>query len=117
MTQHIETAETTTELNNDPSAEALAQASAAADQTSQALQGRSIFAVETVAGGVMVRPAFLTSENGVMIASSAIFPSLSYSLQQIDALRRVVEHHFNQAATLGSHLVAQNAASPEAQRT
>jgi hypothetical protein len=78
------------------------------------LKGRSIFAVETIAGGVVVRPAFLTAENAVMIAEGAMFPNLSYALQQIDALRQVVEHHFNKAASVGSRLVAQ--ASAEAQR-
>jgi hypothetical protein len=112
MTQPVETTET--ELGHAASADALTQDPAALDRPTQALAGRSIFAVETVAGGVMVRPAFLTSENGVMIASSAVFPNLSYALQQIDALRTVVEQHFNKAATLGSRLVAQNAAATDA---
>ena len=99
-------------MQHEETQQAAADPQAAATQTESAAQpaptltGRSIFAVETVAGGVMVRPAFLTAENGVMIAGSAVFPNLSYALQQIDALRQVVEHHFNKAAALGSHLVA-----------
>jgi hypothetical protein len=110
--QHIDTHPIETAADAAPVAEMPEHAAAAADPATHGLKGRSIFAVETVAGGVLVRPAFLTSENGVMIAGSAVFPNLSYALQQIDALRQVVEHHFNQAATLGSRLVAQQTAAP-----
>jgi hypothetical protein len=110
-------------MQNEETSQTVGEAHAAATQApddtrqpSPTLTGRSIFAVETVSGGVMVRPAFLSAENGVMIAGSAVFPNLSYALQQIDALRQIVEHHFNKAAAVGSHVVAQGTAVSEAAR-
>ena len=59
--------------------------------------GRSVFAVETVAAGIAVQTALLTEDNQVMLAP-AVFPDVSYALQQIDELRQMVLDHFTRAA-------------------
>ena len=76
--------------------------------TDQKINGRSVFAVETTAGGIMVRTAFLT-EDQRLLAMPAMFPSLDYALQQIDELRQLVSQHFATAAQVGAKVIAAQA--------
>jgi hypothetical protein len=76
-----------------------------ADQT---LNGRSVFAVETTAGGIMVRTAFMTDDQR-LLAMPAMFPNLNYALQQIDELRQLVSQHFATAAQVGAKVIAAQA--------
>ncbi len=77
------------------------------------VQGRSVFQIQTVAAGVMVSTAFLTSENQ-LLQLPAIFPNLEYALEQLDELRRHVLNHFAQAAQVGAQVIAANAAGTSA---
>lgn len=76
--------------------------------TQENVQGRSVFQIQTVAAGVMVSTAFLTSENQ-LLQLPAVFPSLEYALEQLDELRRHVLNHFAQAAQVGAQVIAANA--------
>ena len=78
---------------------------APADQT---LNGRSVFAVETTAAGIMVRTAFMTDDQR-LLAMPAMFPNLNYALQQIDELRQLVSQHFANAAQVGAKVIAAQA--------
>jgi hypothetical protein len=69
------------------------------------IQGRSVFVVETTAQGVGVQTAFLASDNRVMFLP-AVFPDVDYAYAQIDELRRLVGHHFAQAAQVGAQVIA-----------
>ena len=69
------------------------------------VQGRSVFMVETTAGGIAVQTSFLT-EQGQMLQMPAIFPNQDYALAQIDELRRLVSMHFAQAAQVGAQVIA-----------
>lgn len=84
----------------------------AADQ--QPLTGRSVFAVDTSAAGIVVRTAFVTEQNQVM-EMPAVFPDLPYALSQIDALRQLVIERFTQAAQVGAQVLAQQAQQQAAQ--
>lgn len=79
------------------------------DAGSTTVQGRSVFVVETTAGGIAVQTTFLT-EQGQMLQMPAIFPNLDYALSQIDELRRLVSMHFAQAAQIGAQVIAAQAA-------
>jgi hypothetical protein len=70
------------------------------------ISGRSIFIVETTAGGIQVQTGFL-AEDGRVLQLPAIFPTQEYALTQIDELRNVVIQHFAQAAQVGSQVIAQ----------
>jgi len=81
------------------------------------ISGRSIFIVETTAGGIQVQTGFL-AEDGRVMQLPAIFPTQEYALTQIDELRHIVIQHFAQAAQVGSQVIAQanqvaSAANPE----
>lgn len=79
------------------------------DAGNTSVQGRSVFLVETTAGGIAVQTTFLT-EQGQMLQMPAIFPNLDYALSQIDELRRLVSLHFAQAAQVGAQVIAAQAA-------
>jgi hypothetical protein len=95
--------------NADKDAVTVTQASdAQAASAEQTLNGRSVFAVETTANGIMVRTAFLT-EDQRLLAMPAMFPNLNYALQQIDELRQLVSQHFATAAQVGAKVIAAQA--------
>lgn len=71
------------------------------------LSGRSAFAVQTIAGGVSVRPIFMTDTQQLLQTDAAVFPNLPYALAQVDALRVAILEHFNRAAMIGSQVLAQ----------
>ena len=79
-----------------------------AESGEQKLNGRSVFAVETTAGGIMVRTAFMTDDQR-LLAMPAMFPNLNYALQQIDELRQLVSQHFANAAQVGAKVIAAQA--------
>lgn len=70
------------------------------------ISGRSVFVVETTAGGVTVKTGFL-AEDGRVIQMPGIFPTQEYALSQIDELRNVVIAHFAQAVQVGAQVIAQ----------
>ena len=78
----------------------------------QNVSGRSVFAVETTAAGVVVRTAFLTQENR-LLDMPAVFPNMMYALDVIDDLRRQVTQHFSQAAQVGAQVIANQAKSQQ----
>lgn len=80
------------------------------------IQGRSIFIVETVAGGIKVQTGFL-AEDGRVMPLPALFPTQEYALSQIDELRKVVIQHFAQAAAIGSQVIAQHSQKQESDKT
>jgi hypothetical protein len=74
------------------------------------VQGRSVFLVETTPAGVAVQTALLT-ESGKLLNMPAIFPDVQYAFEQIDELKRLVSHHFSQAAQLGAQIMAEEKSS------
>jgi len=93
-----------------------ASAAAPAEQAQQNVNvtGRSVFAVETTAAGVVVRTAFLTEENR-LLDMPAVFPNMMYAMNVIDDLRRQVMQHFSQAAQVGAQVIANQAKNQQAQ--
>lgn len=83
-------------------------ASESIQKTDESVTGRSVFIVETTGGGVAVQTAFLTQDEKI-IQLPAIFPTVEYAYEQIDALRRLVGQHFAQAAQVGAQVIAQQA--------
>ena len=81
------------------------QSSSQEDQQEQ-ISGRSIFMVETTAGGITVQTGFL-AEDGRVIQMPAIFPTQEYALSQVDELRKIVIAHFTQAAQVGAQVISQ----------
>ncbi len=81
------------------------QSSSQEDQQEQ-ISGRSIFMVETTAGGITVQTGFL-AEDGRVIQMPAIFPTQEYALSQVDELRMIVIAHFTQAAQVGTQIISQ----------
>ena len=77
--------------------------------------GRSVFAVETTAAGVVVRTAFLTEENR-LLDMPAVFPNMMYAMNVIDDLRRQVMQHFSQAAQVGAQVIANQARAQQEQQ-
>ena len=77
--------------------------------------GRSVFAVETTAAGVVVRTAFLTEENR-LLDMPAVFPNMMYAMNVIDDLRRQVMQHFSQAAQVGAQVIANQARNQQQQQ-
>lgn len=90
---------------------------AAGDQPQQNVNvtGRSVFAVETTAAGVVVRTAFLTEENR-LLDMPAVFPNMMYAMNVIDDLRRQVMQHFSQAAQVGAQVIANQARNQQGQQ-
>lgn len=76
--------------------------------------GRSVFAIETTAAGVVVRTAFLTEDNRVL-DMPAVFPDALYAFNVIDDLKRQVAQHFSQAAKVGAQVIANQAQAQQAQ--
>lgn len=83
-------------------------------QASIQFQGRGAFIVETTSAGVAVASTVVT-EDGRAFALPAIFPNLSYALNQIDELRTTVIRHFDQAAQVGAQIIAEQTAKNAAQ--
>ena len=79
--------------------------SASGEQNSQDITGRAVFAVDTSGAGIVVRTGFL-SEQGQLLDMPAVFPDLSYALNQIDHLRQIVIDRFTQAAQVGVQVIA-----------
>jgi hypothetical protein len=75
----------------------------------ETLQGRSLFAMDMTAAGLVVRTVFLTEQNK-LIEMPAIFPDVHYALAQIEELRRMVMERFAQAAHIGAQVIAAQAA-------
>ena len=101
----------------DAAAPAAAPAAAgdAAAQQNVNVTGRSVFAVETTAAGVVVRTAFLTEENR-LLDMPAVFPNMMYAMNVIDDLRRQVMQHFSQAAQVGAQVIANQARAQQQQQ-
>lgn len=93
-----------------------AQAAENASQPAQNITGRAVFAVDTSAAGIVVRTAFLT-EQGQVVDMPAVFPDLTYALNQIDHLRQIVLDRFSQAAQVGVQVIAASAAQQAASAT
>lgn len=96
-------------------APAAAPAADAAAQQNVNVTGRSVFAVETTAAGVVVRTAFLTEENR-LLDMPAVFPNMMYAMNVIDDLRRQVMQHFSQAAQVGAQVIANQARAQQQQQ-
>ena len=96
-----------TQIETKP-ADAAEQDATAAANAPQNITGRSVFAVETTAAGVVVRTAFLTEENR-LLDMPAVFPNMMYAMDVIDDLRRQVMQHFSQAAQVGAQVIANQA--------
>lgn len=94
----------------------LAQTDGGASQTPQNITGRAVFVVDTSAAGIVVRTAFLT-EQGQVIDMPAVFPDMTYALNQIDHLRKIVLDRFSQAVQVGVQVIASSAAQQEANAT
>ena len=93
-----------------------ADAAASADDNRE-ITGRAVFAVDTTSAGIVVRTAFL-GEQGQLLDMPAVFPDLTYALNQIDHLRQIVVERFAQAAQVGIQVIAaqqQNANPPAPQ--
>lgn len=88
---------------------AMGERTAAAENAQPTVTGRSIFAVQTVASGIVVHTGLLTTDNTLM-AAPTMFTSLEYALNQIDDMRRLVVLHFSQAAQVGAQAIAAQAA-------
>jgi hypothetical protein len=73
--------------------------------SSQDITGRAVFVVDTSGAGIVVRTGFL-SEQGQLLDMPAVFPDLSYALNQIDHLRQLVIDRFTQAAQVGIQVIA-----------
>lgn len=78
-----------------------------AQKNGSEISGRSVFAVDTSAVGIVVQTLFL-AEDGRMLEVPAVFPNLGYALDQIDQLRRLVIERFEQAAQVGVQVIAAN---------
>ena len=99
-------------------ATAAAAPAAAGDSAAQQnvnVTGRSVFAVETTAAGVVVRTAVLTEENR-LLDMPAVFPNMMYAMNVIDDLRRQVMQHFSQAAQVGAQVIANQARAQQQQQ-
>lgn len=96
-------------------ADAAAPAAGADAQQNVNVTGRSVFAVETTAAGVVVRTAFLTEENR-LLDMPAVFPNMMYAMNVIDDLRRQVMQHFSQAAQVGAQVIANQARAQQEQQ-
>lgn len=75
--------------------------------------GRSVFAIETTAAGIVVRTAFMTDDNR-LLNMPAVFPDVMYASEVIDDLKRQVAQHFSQAAQVGAKVIAEQAAAKSA---
>lgn len=84
-------------------------------KTTEQLQGRSVFAIETVPAGVSVRTVFLTQDEK-LLEMPAVFPNLQYALLQVEELKQHIIKHFEEAAKVGVQVIAtQQAGSADAE--
>lgn len=107
----------TTQVETKSAGEGQAPAASTAAEPQQQnvnVTGRSVFAVETTAAGVVVRTAFLTEENR-LLDMPAVFPNMVYAMNVIDDLRRQVMQHFSQAAQVGAQVIANQARAQQQQ--
>lgn len=87
------------------------------DAAQTQVTGRSVFAIETTAAGVVVRTAFMTEDNR-LLDMPMVFPDAMYAFNVIDDLKRQVAEHFGRAARVGAQVIAQQAqAAAEANAT
>ncbi len=70
--------------------------------------GKSVFYVEIVPEGVMVKTLFL-GVDGTLKDYPAIFPSPDYAFEQIDALRKAVSEKFSEAVKFNGKAVRESA--------
>lgn len=61
----------------------------------QPVTGRSVFAVRALGTAVSVETVFI-KEDGDVLRLPAVFPDRQYALSQIDELRQIVDHHFDE---------------------
>lgn len=103
-----------TQVETTPAAAPAAAADATAQQNVN-VTGRSVFAVETTAAGVVVRTAFLTEDNR-LLDMPAVFPNMVYAMNVLDDLRNQVMQHFSQAAQVGAQVIANQARAQQEQQ-
>lgn len=81
-------------------------------------KGQSAFHVELSPVGVVVRPVFVGEDSSLLAVPAAVFPNLEMAIQQLDELKRLVLHHFSEAAFVGMQALQQSqqlaADSPDA---
>jgi hypothetical protein len=70
-----------------------------------AINGRSIFIIETTGKGILVQTSF-EAEDGRLLEMPAIFPNIEYALAQIDEMRRLVINKFSEAASIGIQTIS-----------
>lgn len=102
------TTKSSAHLQGNPNQETLADA-----ENQENIQGQSVFHIQTAAAGVVVTTVFVTSD-GQVLQLPAVFPSLAYGLEQIDALRQHVIDHFAHAAQVGVQVIAANSVARDA---
>ena len=73
----------------------------------QSIKGQSAFHVELSPVGVVVRTVFVGENNALLAAPAAVFANLEMALQQLDELKRLVLHHFSEAAFIGMQVLQQ----------
>lgn len=61
----------------------------------QSITGRGVFAVRTLGNAVSVESAFLV-EDGNILRLPAVFPNREYAMSQVDELRQILNHHFDE---------------------
>lgn len=61
----------------------------------QSITGRGVFAVRTLGNAVSVESAFLV-EDGNILRLPAVFPNREYAMAQVDELRQILNHHFDE---------------------
>lgn len=61
----------------------------------QSITGRGVFAVRTLENAVSVESAFLV-EGGNILRLPAVFPNREYAMAQVDELRQILNHHFDE---------------------
>ena len=61
----------------------------------QSITGRGVFAVRTLGNAVSVEAAFL-AEDGNVLRLPAVFPNREYAMAQVDELRQILNHHFDE---------------------
>jgi hypothetical protein len=61
----------------------------------QSITGRGVFAVRTLGDAVSVEAAFL-AQDGNILRFPAVFPNREYAMAQVDELRQILNHHFDE---------------------
>lgn len=76
-------------------------------ESSQPIQGRSVFIVESTENGIAVQTSFM-AEDGRLLQMACLFPDIEYALAQIDEMRRLVLFNFSKAAQIGLQINSEN---------